>query len=292
MSGARPRRKSGGQARRPGSHARRPGPSLRRRLRLRPSVRGGGRVLAVLLLTATVGGLVAGIYGPWMRVTALGHTGDAYTPAGRVQEILDDYRGVPILAVDRAGLRDRLAALPTVADARIDLRLPGELQIAITEKAPAFLWRTTRAVLVLAPDGTIITELGPTAALPDGLRQLPSVDDGRFASRLLAVGEVVPPSELRVAQRLTSIAPRLIGSRSSALQVRLDYELGFVLESSQPAWTAALGFYQLDPREDQAAADARLEQQLAAIRTLFAARSERSVSTLDARNPGKVYWTP
>ncbi len=48
--------------------------------------------------------------------------------------------------------------------------------------------------------------------------------------------------------------------------------MGFVLELTQPAWTAAMGFYQLDPREDQAAADARLEQQLAAIRTLFATR--------------------
>jgi len=68
--------------------------------------------------------------------------------------------------------------------------------------------------------------------------------------------------------------------------------MGFMLESSSPAWSAALGFYQLDPREDEGAADARLEQQLAAIRTLFAAHQERNVSQLDARNPGKVYWTP
>ena len=180
MSGARPRRKSG-------THARRPGKPLRRRIR-RPRLRGGGRILALLLFTATIAGLVAGVYGPWMRVTALGHTGDAYTPAGSVQEILDDYRGVPILAVDRAALRDRLAALPTVADARVELRLPGELQVAITEKPPAFLWRTQRAVLVGARDGTIITELPLTGALPDGLRRLPSVEDERFVSRLLVGG--------------------------------------------------------------------------------------------------------
>ena len=118
------------------------------------------------------------------------------------------------------------------------------------------------------------------------------MEDERFASRLLSVGDAVPPAELRVAERLTALDPRLIGSRASALEVRVDYQMGFVLESTQPAWTAALGFYQLDPREDQAAADAKLEQQLAAIRTLFATRSERNVSTLDASNPGKVYWTP
>ena len=284
MSGARPRRKSS-------SHARRPGKPLRRRVG-RPRLRGGGRILALLLFTATIAGLVAAAYGPWMRVTALGHTGDVYTPADRVQGIMDDYRGVPILAVDRAALRDRLAALPTVADARVELRLPGELQVAITEKPPAFLWRTQRAVLVGARDGTIITELPLTGVLPDGLRRLPSVEDERFVSRLLAAGDVVPPAELRVANRLTALDPRLIGSRASALAVRVDYQRGFELESVQPAWTAALGFYQLDPREDEAAADARLEQQLAAIRTLFATRPERNVSWLDASNPGKVYWTP
>jgi cell division septal protein FtsQ len=284
VSGARPRRKAG-------SHARRPGKPLRRRIR-RIRLPAGGRILALLLFTAAIAGLVAGAYGPWMRITALGHSGDAYTPAGRVQEILDDYRGVPILAIDRGALRDRLAALPTVADAQIDLRLPGELQVAITEKEPAFVWRTSRAVLVGARDGTIVAELPLTGVLPDGLRRLPAVEDERFVSRLLAAGEAVPAAELRVARRLAALAPRLIGSRASGLNVKVDYQMGFVLEATQPAWTAAMGFYQLDPREDQAAADARLEQQLAAIRTLFATRPERNVSWLDARNPGKVYWSP
>ena len=282
MSQAR-RRKSG-------SHARRPGAPLRRRLR--PRLRGGGRIVALFLFTLAIAGLVAGIYGPWMRVTALGHTGDAYTPADSVQEILDEYRGQPILAVDRAGLRDRLAALPTVAGAEVELRLPDELQVAITEKAPAFLWRTSRAIMVGARDGTIISEQPVDEELPHELGRLPSVDDGRFQSRLLAVGDAVPSAELRVAMRLSALDPSLIASRATALAVQVDYQMGFVLESSQPAWSAALGFYQLDPREDQAAADARLDQQLAAIRTLFTARPERNVSWLDARNPGKVYWIP
>jgi hypothetical protein len=67
---------------------------------------------------------------------------------------------------------------------------------------------------------------------------------------------------------------------------------GFLLESPSPPWRAALGFYQLDPADSVTAADARLEQQLAAIRTLFAQRQEWAVSWLDVRNPGKVYWAP
>ena len=58
MSGARPRRK-------PGKHARRPGKPLRRRIR--PQLAAGGRILALFLFTATIVGLVAAVYGPFLH---------------------------------------------------------------------------------------------------------------------------------------------------------------------------------------------------------------------------------
>ena len=62
----RPRRRSGG-------HARRPGTPLRRRVRARlPSA---GRILAVLLFASAVAGLVTLVNGPWLRVTAAVHDG-------------------------------------------------------------------------------------------------------------------------------------------------------------------------------------------------------------------------
>ena len=103
---------------------------------------------------------------------------------------------------------------------------------------------------------------------------------------------VVGAAEVRVALRLVALDPDLIGSRARLLTVSLDEQLGFLVASAQPEWRAAMGFYELDPREDRAAAEVRLEQQLAAIRTLFATRPEQSISWLDARNPGKVYWAP
>ena len=118
------------------------------------------------------------------------------------------------------------------------------------------------------------------------------MDDERFVSRLLSAGDAVPPAELRVAKRLAALDPRLIGSTGLRHRVRVDYQMGFVLDSTQPAWTAAMGFYQLDPREDQAAADARLEQQLAAIRTLFATRPERNVSLAGCPQPGEGILAP
>ena len=279
----RPRRRSSG-------HARRPSTPIRRRIgRWLPS---RGRVLALLLFTAAVVGVVTVANGPWLRITAVAHGGQRYTPVAELDEIVDGYRGAPILAVDSAALHARLTALPTVDDAKVELLLPGELRVSISEKPPAFVWRTSAVQLIGADDGTIMADLPLGAALDGDLAGLPAIDDGRLASHGLTVGDVVPPEELRVALELAELDPDLIGSRARRVRVELDEELGFLIVSEAPPWRAAMGFYELDPREDQAAADERLEEQLAAIRTLFATRSEHDVSWLDARNPGKVYWAP
>jgi hypothetical protein len=285
MSGTalRPRRRSSG-------HARRPGTPLRRRVRGR--LPRPGRVLAVLLFAAGVAGLVTLVNGPWLRIVAVAHVGERYTSAVALDQIMDGYRGASLLGIDSDALRRSLTQLPAVADAQVTMRLPGELQVNIIEKTPAFIWRTTAVQLVGAADGSIITELS-LGDLPDArLRRLPTVQDDRFASRALTIGDVVPAAELRVAQRLIGLDPELLGSRAHRLTVSVDDQLGFLIASAQPAWRAAMGFYELDPRETRASADARLEQQLSAIRTLFATRPERGVSWLDARNTGKVYWAP
>ena len=106
------------------------------------------------------------------------------------------------------------------------------------------------------------------------------------------MGDLIPTDELGIALRLLEVEPALLGSASSELSLRIDAEYGFILVSAQPAWRAALGFYGLDPAGDEVAAEARFDQQAAAIRTLFASQPETSVRWVDARNPGRVYWAP
>jgi hypothetical protein len=280
---ARPRRRSGG-------HAQRSGTPLRKRIGGRlPSP---GRVLALLIFAATVAGLVAAVNGPWLRITNVAHTGQRYTSTLALDEIMAGYRGQSLLGVDAAALQTRLTSLPAVADASVAMRLPGELAVTVTEKPPAFVWRTPAVQLIGAADGTVMAELPLDTELEADLHGLPAVSDERQASRGWTIGDVLNDAEVRVALRLVALDPQLIGSQSEGMTLNVDDEFGFTIASSQPTWLCALGFYELDPREDQAAADARLERQLAAIRTLFSTRNERAVSWLDARNPGKVYWAP
>jgi cell division septal protein FtsQ len=281
--GARPT----ARAKRRGAHAARPRASWRRRLRLRlPSA---GRLVAGALLAVVLAAFVVLLNGPWLRVERIAFGGQRLTTEQQLKEVAASLHGAPLLALDRAQVMAALRRLPAVADARVDARLPDQVQITVTEKAPAFIWRTATARLVGAADGTLIASRPVDGALPAELRKLPLVDDRRRSSTELAVGDVIAPAMVDTSERLLEIEPARLGSTARALTLRIDDEHGFLLVAASPAWQVAFGLYGLDPTETESQ-DGRIEQQIAAVRTLFAAHPEASVSWVDARNPGKVYF--
>lgn len=55
-------------------------------------------------------------------------------------------------------IRERLVALPTVADAQVRLQLPNRVVVDITEEAPIAVWVTQDGAFWLLPDGTALPE--------------------------------------------------------------------------------------------------------------------------------------
>lgn len=276
---ARPRRR--------GAHASRPRAPLGRRLR--PRLPSAGRMTAALLFAALLAGFVVLLNGPWLRVERIAVVGQQLTSEQELSDATATLHGASLLLLDSDQVVERLRALPAVADARVEPRLLDEVQVTVTEKQPAFVWRTPTALLVGARDGTLLAAKPVDGDLPAGLRNLPLVDDRRQLPKGLAVGDVVAPGMVDTALRLILIEPARLGSSATRLSLRIDAEHGFLLVSDEPAWQIAFGLYGLDPTEDQPQ-DGRIEQQVAAVRTLFAAHPEASVSWVDARNPGKVYF--
>jgi hypothetical protein len=269
--------------------ARKPRVSLRSRIA--PHLPSRGRVLAALLAAALVAGFVVLLNGPWLRVTQVAWQGGELTADADLEGRVDAVRGENALLVDSAALRRRIEALPAVATARVDVRLPGTIAISLTEEAPAFVWRTRTMHLIGAADGTVIGQRGRDEALPEDLAALPYVDDRRNASRDLTVGDRIDIGELRIALELSRLDARALGSETRRASVHIDDEYGFVLDSADPEWSAAFGFYGVDPQADEDVA-ARIERQVGAVRTLFNEEDEAAIAWLDVRNPGRVYWRP
>jgi len=277
--GARPRRR--------GAHATRPKAPLRRRLRPRlPSL---GRALAALLFAATLAGLVVLVNGPWLRVAQISVAGQQLTGESALAGVLEPLRGSSLLALDAAAVADRLRTLPAVAEARVQTGLLDRVEVTIDEKQPTFVWRTETHRLVGADDGTLIGEVPRDGDLPKALARLPYVDDRRAAAIALGIGSRIEPAVLQTALRLASLDPARLGSAARRLSIRLDDEFGFVLVASRPSWQVAFGVSGMQTGATQTVT-ARIDEQLAAVRTLFATRRETSVWWVDARNPGKVYF--
>jgi len=271
------------------AHAHRRGPTLPRAPRL-SRVPAAGRLLALLLATITTAGVVALVQGPWLRVETIAWTGTAYSSDADMAAILQPVRGTSLLTVDGEALAAHLRRLPSVADARVESRFPNVLAVQVSEKQPAFVWQTSAVQLVGAGDGTIIGQVARGTALPAALARLPFVDDLRTPSRDIVVGDRIPADLLAAALELDAVKAAALGSSASRLSLELDEACGFVLLATRPAWGAVFGAYDLTG--DLAAIRARITEQVAAVRTLFARRDEGEVGWVDARNPGKVYWRP
>ena len=271
-----------------GRGASRPRAPIRSRLSGRlPSLR---RVLAGLGAAAVAAALVALLNGPWLRVTDVAWAGEHYTDAADLRGVLATQRGHSVLAVDTRALRERLERMPSIERASVHASLTGTIQATVVEREAAFVWITSSARFVGAPDGTIFSADRDGGDIPEELATLPQITDERFAARLITVGDVIPKALLRTAMRVSAIDPVALGSDADGVVVRVDDEYGFRIVSDDPAWEVAFGVYGLDPRETAAEADTRLERQVTAVRTLFATEPEDEIGWVDVRNPGKVYF--
>jgi hypothetical protein len=252
-----------------------------------PSIR---RLLAAVGAIAAAAVLVALLNGPWLLVTEVGWAGNHYTAAADIRAALDARRGTSLLAVDTAALRDEIESLPAVASASVNAGIFGRLEATVVEREVAFVWETSAWRCLGSADGTIFAR-EPAGQEPGvELAGLPVIADHRSRATLLTVGDVIPAPLLRAALRVAALDPALLGSDEATLTVLLDDEFGFRLFAAERGWEVALGVFGIDPRETAAEADARLERQIAAVRTLFASHPEDGIGWVDARNPGKVYF--
>jgi cell division septal protein FtsQ len=268
--------------------ASRPTTPLRRRVGARlPSIR---RLLAGTGAVAVVAVIVALLNGPWMRVGDVAWEGDAFTPDSDVAAILDGARGESLLAIDTGALQRRIESLSSVASASVAVSLFGSVTATITEPEPAFVWETAVWRYVGAADGALVARERTNRAIGAALADLPLITDRRPSGRVLAVGDVIPEALVRATIRLAAVDPAVMGSDAPRFAIRIDNEVGIRLIAEDPGWEIALGAYGADPGESVADAEARLDRQLTAIRTLFATRDEAELGWVDARNPGKVYF--
>ncbi|MDJ0610522.1 MAG: FtsQ-type POTRA domain-containing protein [Kiloniellales bacterium] len=182
--------------------------------------------------------------------------GRVRTEADQVLGALDVSRGAPILALDAEDARRRLEALPWVARASIERRLPDEIYVRLSERTPLALWQIDGEVSVIDRDGEVIRGIEP-----DRFARLPLVvgkDAPRDTAALLAMLGGAPK-----LSELVTAAVR-VGSRRWNLRLKGGIEVRLPEKNPEEAWARLAD---LQSRHDLLA---------------------RDVVTIDMRLPGRL----
>ncbi len=142
---------------------------------------------------------------------------------------LDVARGTPILAIDPDAARAKLEALPWIASAAIERRLPNVLYLRVVEREPMALWQLDGQIRLIDHGGAVI----------------PDVDPRRFADLPLVVGPDAP-RHARALIRLLAREPELESLVVAAVRIggrrwnlRLDSGVDVRLPEGEidKAWT-------------------------------------------------------
>ncbi len=230
---------------------------VRRRLRLRQLnvLVYVGMVIAVLLVAVTVSRT------PLLDVDTIAVEGATNTPAEEVVRVGEIHKGDPMIGLDLDAAASRLTSLPWVRRATVQRTWPGTIEYAIEEWEPV--------AVVVAPDGTLFYVgperhlLGPAPSRPVNLVELRGVSTG------VVPGEGVGPD----AEQAIEVALALPGDLVVRLPVVSQDGNGEVVLERSGGGEVRLGLA------------GRIDEKLAAVRTVLDSVDLACLGTLDVRVP-------
>jgi POTRA domain, FtsQ-type len=287
---------SAGRTTRAGTRRRsaRRGPDIRR------ASAGMNRTRSLALLVLIASGLA--LYGlsasPAFGYRRMDIVGASSTSVSTIRSELAVDAGVNLFRLSTDGMADRLAALPTVAGASIEIQLPDTLRVRLIERQPVLVWQVGDRRLLVDATGVAFAEATDTSGLPviDDRRVpvgLPDDRRGDDASQgpvalppSLAVGDTIDPIDFDAATRLGSLRPADVGSGSAGLHVSIDDDHGFSVDTGTDGWSAVFGFYTPTIRKAEL-----IPGQVRLLRSLLAGREE-TIATIVLADDREGTFTP
>jgi cell division protein FtsQ len=208
---------------------------------IRRSSAGLSRTRALAALSLVLAGLA--IYGvgasPVFAYHRVDLQGATWTSQQDVQDLLAITDGTNLVTLRTDDLALRLAGLPAVRSAEVNVVLPNTIQVRLDERQPILVWQTGAGRFLVDATGVAFVRLATGAAAPNGL---PTITDARAAAAV-NVGASIDPVAFDAATRLGSLTPASVASAANGLVVTLTDDQGFTIKAVPGLWTAVFGFY-------------------------------------------------
>lgn len=196
-----------------------------------------GAILAMLLSAAAIYGVGASAAFGYSKLQL---DGLRYTDPSIVEAALAEARGVNLFRLETGPLRAALEQIPTIATARVQVRLPSTLAVTVAERDPLLVWAIGDERFLVDGDGLLFEQASDDQA---DVARLPLITDRRAVSFGYHVGTRLSAVDLDAATRLASLVPADVGSRAPSFSVTVGDENGFVLSARPDGWSAVFGFY-------------------------------------------------
>ena len=192
---------------------------------------------------------------PEFMVRLMAVDGASLETEGDIREIAQIDFPVSTFDLNLDGLRDAILELPSVAAATVRVRQQGVLEIGVTERQPALLWRNEQGVQVLDAHGYVIGELDSRTLRPD-LPLIAGYGANEHVGEALDLLRIISP----LHDRLRGIVR--VGERR--WDIVLDPDLRIMLPDDQPvlALERAIALHEAQDvlNRDVAVLDLRLAQ--------------------------------
>jgi cell division protein FtsQ len=128
------------------------------------------------LARESVAAMVEGTAGFGLTINEVFVIGRHETPREHLLKALGAERGSAILSLDIEAARERLLALPWIAEASVERLLPDMIVVRIAERKPLALWQTRGQFALISANGQVIQR----------------GNLGRFSELLVVVGDDAP----------------------------------------------------------------------------------------------------
>lgn len=206
--------------------------------RFGPSPARAAALLAIVACVLAVYGLTTV---PALAITRIDVSPLSWTDRDAVIQRLGVEPGINAFQLSTDQLAERIEAIPSVAGARVEVRLPDTLAVTVTEREPILAWQVGDATYLVDREGMLFAL---ASSAPGTLATLPTIVDGRAGSRaVLAIGTKLDPTDLDAATRLASLKPADVGSQADGLTVRITDADGFIITTTPASWIAVFGPY-------------------------------------------------
>jgi cell division septal protein FtsQ len=185
--------------------------------------------------------------------------------------------GAQAFTTSAARARDRLVrALPAVRDARVEVRIPDQARVVLSERVPTLRWVSSAggAEWFVDADGVLFSSIDPRGA-PD-LR----VTDERSAAR--QAGDRLDPALVDAATKLARLGPQDLRPDATSPRVVLTSGAnGLVLRvGSGAGWEIRFGGAE------------RIDEKIANARRYLRDNPQRKLDYVDVRTPDSIVVSP